>query len=284
MLCPLCKLCSQEEDMLLCAMCNQKQRELPLAATPPEKSEAEKEVMWKEMIGRLWPYNGPAKQKQDIGSSQSLIAASPLICRLDGSGSKASWKKELVDSCTGNLLVRRKTLVVSPALKRSLAKNVTPNLPNPKRQRTTAAKSIPGLQALNLSSVERLSNEVTVRIGMQSLPPRKIAGSLTSLQMFTYDIMGTSSELVLSAVNHLVSCGVLLSTGDQPVLESLEGPGTKRLWTHTQKIPALSSGMDTTVKRTLLLMSFVGLSESLTYSDGWTDIQCWWKSKDPVQS
>jgi len=95
--------------------------------------------------------------------------------------------------------------------------------------------------------------------------------------------MGTCSESVLHMQNLLAWSDLPLYTMEERDLESLDVPGRKQLWTLTQKIRYQSSGMATRVKRTLYSMNFAELLTSVTYSDGWTDIQYSLKLKDLAQ-
>lgn len=109
-------------------------------------------------------------------------------------------------------------------------------------------------------------------------------GWMTYQVTFMLEITTHSKELLRTISNQLLSYEKYSCIGESLAQASQEGPGTKPVWTLTQKILAQNSGMVTEITRMLSSMSSVETSTLHISCDGSTAIQLSWKSRVPQQS
>lgn len=99
---------------------------------------------------------------------------------------------------------------------------------------------------------------------------------------YVFHIIALSEQSALTTRNLLRQSEWLCVSGAQLRLESQEEPGSWADWKLTAKIPAPSFGAGTKVKNLLLSMNFVVASTSVTSCDGWIDILCTLRPKEPA--
>jgi len=118
------------------------------------------------------------------------------------------------------------------------------------------------------SAGNRLDHRLSLAIWKRSLPT------------FTYVIISHCGESLLTFYDRYLWFDPALSSGDLPLLESHEQPGTKLVYVLTLKIPVPSGGAATQVRKLLSSMNFVELSTWPTSSGGWTGILSRWRLKE----
>lgn len=158
-----------------------------------------------------------------------------------------------------------------------LGPNVMPSHQGLRQRKNTFIKRKQEWKERNLHLEPGHLEETTVRIGPEFLMTVSEGGGMISLPMCSLEIIGRSRQSVLKMRNLLVLNGQLKSFVEEPELANLVLHGNKQAWTLTLKTHAPSSGMATEVRNMLSSMNSVVKSEFHTYSDGWTDILCWWK-------
>lgn len=133
----------------------------------------------------------------------------------------------------------------------------------------------------------RLSGETTHAIGKQFGPQQRQETLQKSLPTCTYVITSPCPELLQTMLDRLRWKGRAVYSGVLQGQANLVEPGKKQVSMLTLKTLVQNGtlfmtigGAVTEIKSMLLSMSFVEVSTSHTYSDGWTDTQYLWKLKE----
>lgn len=171
---------------------------------------------------------------------------------------------------------------VSPPSRRSLEISVTGSPLVQRQQSPMYGRTILQSPEPVLNMEQNQLIEIQIRIGTPSNLMLNVEGWNLSRAIFTLDVISPCAESNQTIFNRLLWNEKFSAFGERLELESLNEPGKKQLWKHSQKILGLNSGTGIEAMKTLSLMNSVEELTSHIYSDGSIDIQLSLKSKDQV--
>jgi len=197
----------------------------------------------------------------------------------DVSGSKDSSNKETEDSCTGNSWSPSPRRNLLEELSMSSESKDTTSSPIPNERPTTSIKTIPQswVQDLNLESSQ--FSEIQKSTGSTSGSSQPWDNLPESRLALEFKVTVRSGLSARTLQGQLLNCVKSMSSGVQLQLERVDAPGKKPEWMLTLKIRNPSFGVDTEIKNMLSLTNLEEILTLHTFSDGWTAIRSWWKSK-----
>lgn len=222
-------------------------------------------------------------RKDLIGCSLYLTMPSRLISPRNAAGSGASLNSPLLDSSTGRSS-QFSSVLYDWEESEILSGTVMPNSPVRLLQTPTYGRTTP-------TSTEHASNWEENPFGETRRGTGRLFGtrpspetSSISTNPYWYHITVGSRRSVRIFYNLLLSSDLAMFFGDELVLENLNVPGLREVFSLTLKIREPNFGTDIQVRQLLLSMNFVEVSTLDTYSGGSIVIQSLWRSRDLPQS
>lgn len=165
-------------------------------------------------------------------------------------------------------------------LSQSLEEESMQSSPDQVQQSPTFGRMTPPLMERDSNLALNRSSEIARLNGSLFGPPPSPEISTRSRPTFVLQVTAPYVQLELIINLLMESNGEQLCFGAQLELANHAGPGMKREWTLTAKIPEQSFGVVTKVRRMLYVMNFVAVSTLPIYSGGWIDIRYVLKSKE----
>lgn len=218
--------------------------------------------------------------KDDTGFSQSRITCSHPFCQKEFVGSKDNLKEEMEDTFIGSSWSPPQPRRLWGTSRRSLEGKYTLNSQDHPPQSPMSGRKTPELATFVSNLDAKPLNETPRPIGSGSRNSPSPENLMRSPKMYTYVIMGISSELQPIMLHRLEWSELATFIGVRLDWVSQSELGTRPVWKLILRIPGLNGGVATVVNQLLSSMNFGVISVLATCSDGWIVIQSQWKPKE----